>query len=79
MENIPKGENSTWFTIAEDLSVKTELLIVRYDRFMSDLVWLWAGFEWLNRHLDEIVVTLNRRLDALGVNLDTLKTEGREE
>ncbi|ERM98842.1 hypothetical protein AMTR_s03168p00006110, partial [Amborella trichopoda] len=54
---------------AEDLIQKTEVYILRFDRYLADLMRLWEEFGRLNHH-DDDYEPLSWRLNALNVRLD---------
>ncbi|ERM95900.1 hypothetical protein AMTR_s00060p00159970 [Amborella trichopoda] len=68
---IPANDgHPSWVKKAEDLIQKTEVYILRFDRYLADLMRLWEEFECLNRRLDEDYERLNRHLNVLSVRLN---------
>ncbi|ERN06823.1 hypothetical protein AMTR_s00005p00222780 [Amborella trichopoda] len=70
MEIPANDRHPSWVKKAEDLIQKIEVSILRFDRYLADLMRLWEEFEHLNRRLDEDYERLSRHLNALSVRLD---------
>ncbi|ERM95707.1 hypothetical protein AMTR_s00023p00228380 [Amborella trichopoda] len=70
MEIPANDRHPSWVQKAEDIIQKTKVSILRFDRYLADLIRLWEEFERLNRRLDEDYERLSRRLNALSVRLD---------